>query len=85
MATSVTIIVPGVPWNFLAGSAAEVASHFTALGFAGLISLSSPGGWLTWRQTYGVVAGVSAIADIARRLTSSHRHDDGIIAVFLAP
>jgi FtsH-binding integral membrane protein len=68
-ATSVTIIVPAVPWIFSSGSAAWVASCFIALVFAGLISHARPGGWSTWLQTYGVLIGVGAIAAIAGRLT----------------
>ena len=67
--TSVTIIMPAVPWIISAGSAAVVASCLIALVFAGLISRARPGGWSTWLQTYGVLIGVGAIAAIAGRLT----------------
>ena len=69
VATSVTIIVPAVPWIFSSGAAASVFSCLIALAFAGLISRARPGGWSTWLQTYGVLIGVGAIATIAGRLT----------------
>ena len=68
-ATSITIIVPAVPWIFSSGGAASVFSCLIALVFAGLISRARPGGWSTWLQTYGVLVGVGAIAAIAGRLT----------------
>jgi len=68
-ATSITIIVPAVPWLFSSGSAAAVASCLIALVFAGLISRARPGGWATWLQTHGFLVGVGAIAAIAGRLT----------------
>ena len=68
-ATSITIIVPAVPWLFSSGSAAAVASCLIALVFAGLISFARPGGWSTWIQTYGVLIGVGAIATIAGHFT----------------
>ena len=69
VATSITIIVPAVPWIFSSGAAASVFSCFIALAFAGFISRARPGGWSTWLQTYGVLVGVGAIAAIAGRLT----------------
>jgi FtsH-binding integral membrane protein len=68
-ATSVTIIVPAVPWIFSSGGANVVGSCVIALVFAGLISHARPGGWSTWLQTYGVLVGVGAIAAMAGRLT----------------
>jgi L-cystine uptake protein TcyP (sodium:dicarboxylate symporter family) len=68
-ATSITIIVPAVPWIFLTGNSAAVISCVIALTFAGLISRARPGGWSTWLQTYGVLIGVGAIAAIAGRLS----------------
>lgn len=69
VATSITIIVPAVPWMFSSGNAAAVVSCAIALSFAGLISRARPGGWSTWLQTYGVLIGVGAIATFAGRLT----------------
>ena len=69
VATSITIIVPVVPWIFSSGNTAAVVSCVIALTFAGLISRARPGGWSTWLQTYGVLIGVGAIATIAGRLT----------------
>jgi FtsH-binding integral membrane protein len=69
VATSITIVVPAVPWIFASGDAAAVISCAIALAFAGLISRVRPGGWSTWIQTYGVLIGVGAIATIAGRLT----------------
>jgi FtsH-binding integral membrane protein len=69
VATSLTIIVPAVPWIFSSGGVASVFSCLIALVFAGLISRARPGGWSTWLQTYGVLVGVGAIAAIAGRLT----------------
>jgi FtsH-binding integral membrane protein len=69
VATSITIIVPAVPWIFSSGAGASVFSCLIALVFAGLISRARPGGWSTWLQTYGVLVGVGAIAAIAGRLT----------------
>ena len=68
-ATSITIIVPAVPWFFSSGTTAAVVSCAIALTFAGLISRARPGGWSTWIQTYGVLIGVGALATIAGRLT----------------
>jgi hypothetical protein len=68
-ATSVTIIVPAVPWIFSSGDTAAAFSCLIALVVAGLISRARPGGWSTWLQTYGVLIGVGAIAAIAGRLT----------------
>lgn len=67
--TSITIIVPAVPWIFSSGGAAAVVSCLIALVFAGLISQARPGGSSTWLQTYGVLVGFGAIAAIAGRLT----------------
>jgi hypothetical protein len=69
VATSITIIVPAVPWIFSAGGVAAVVSCLIALVFAGLISHARPGGWSTWVQTYGVLIGVGAVAAIAGSLT----------------
>jgi hypothetical protein len=69
VATSITIVVPAVPWLFASGNAAAIISCAIALVFAGLISRARPGGWSTWIQTYGVLIGVGAIATVAGRLT----------------
>jgi VIT1/CCC1 family predicted Fe2+/Mn2+ transporter len=69
VATSITIIVPAVPWFFSSGNAAAVVSCAIALLFAGFISQARSGGWSTWVQTYGVLIGVGAIATTAGRLT----------------
>ena len=69
VATSITIVVPAVPWLFSSGDAAAIISCAIALAFAGLISRARPGGWSTWIQTYGVLIGVGAVATIAGRLT----------------
>jgi len=69
VATSITIVVPAVPWLFSSGNTAAVVSGVIALIFAGLISRARPGGWSTWVQTYGVLIGVGAIATVAGRLT----------------
>jgi hypothetical protein len=68
-ATSVTIVVPAVPWIITSGNTAAVISCVIALSFAGLIARARPGGWATWVQTYGVLIGVGVIAAIAGRLT----------------
>jgi hypothetical protein len=60
VATSITILVPAVPWTFSSGGAAVVVT---------CVSRARPGGWSTWLQTYGVLIGVGAIAVIAGRLT----------------
>jgi hypothetical protein len=69
VATSVTIIVPGVPWIFTSGAVGAGLSCLIALVFAGFISHARPGGWTTWLQTYGVLVGVGVIAAIAGRLS----------------
>jgi hypothetical protein len=68
VATSVTIIVPGLPWLFTSGATAVVISCLVALVFAGLIAHARLGGWSTWLQTYGVLISVGAIATLAGRL-----------------
>ena len=69
VATTITILVPAVPWTFSSGGAAVVVTCVIALVFAGFISRARPGSWSTWLQTYGVLIGVGAIAVIAGRLT----------------
>jgi FtsH-binding integral membrane protein len=69
VATSITILVPAVPWTFSSGATAVAITCVIALVFAGLISRARPGGWSTWLQTYGVLVGVGAIAVMAGRLT----------------
>jgi hypothetical protein len=69
VATSVTIIVPALPWTFTSGATAVVTSCLIALIFAGFIARARLGGWSTWLQTYGVLIGVGAIATLAGRLT----------------
>ena len=69
VATSITIVVPAVPWLFSSGDSAAIISCAIALVFAGLISFARPGGWSTWIQTYGVLIGVGAIATIAGHFT----------------
>ena len=65
VATSLTIVVPGVPWTFASGSVAVISSCVIALIFAGFIAYARKGGWATWLQTYGVLVGVGAIAALA--------------------
>ncbi len=69
VATSITIIVPAVPWTFASGNAAAVGSCAIALLFVGFIAHARTGGWTTWAQTFGVLIGVGAIATIAGHLT----------------
>jgi hypothetical protein len=69
VATSLAIVVPGVPWTFAAGSFAVVASCVIALILAGSIAYARTGGWSTWLQTYGVLVGVGAIAALAGHLS----------------
>jgi hypothetical protein len=68
-ATSLAIILPGLPWTAASGNAAAVISGVIALVLAGLIAWARPGGWTTWAQTYGILIGVSVIATIAGHLT----------------
>jgi len=42
VATSITIVVPAVPWLFSSGNTAAVVSGVIALIFAGLISRARP-------------------------------------------
>lgn len=68
LATSVTIVVPGVPWFISSGTVAVVTSCLIALVFAALIAYARGGGWSTWLQTYGVLVGVGLIATFAGHL-----------------
>ena len=52
VATSLAIILPGLPWLVTSGHAA-------------LIAHLRPGGWSTWLQTFGVLAVVAALAALA--------------------
>jgi len=64
-ATSITIILPGVPWTFTSGATATGASCVIGLILAGVIARERKGGLATWLQTYGVLIGVGAIATFA--------------------
>ena len=65
VATSLAIILPGLPWLVTSGHAALIASGITAVGIAALIAHLRPGGWSTWLQTFGVLAVVAALAALA--------------------
>jgi hypothetical protein len=69
VATSIAIVVPGVPWTFTSGAAATVASCAIAFVLAGIIARARQGGVSTWLQTYGVLIAVSAIAALAGHLS----------------
>ena len=64
-ATSITIILPGVPWAFTSGAVATGTSIAIGLVLAGVIARERRGGLATWLQTYGVLIGVGAIATFA--------------------
>ncbi len=64
-ATSVTIILPGVPWAFTSGAVATAASCVIGLALAGVIARERRGGLATWVQTFGVLIAVGAIATLA--------------------
>jgi hypothetical protein len=68
-ATSIAIVVPGVPWTFTSGATATVASCAIAFVLAGVIAKARPGGISTWLQTYGVLIAVSVIAALAGHLS----------------
>ncbi len=68
-ATSVAIVLPGVPWTFTSGEVATLSSCAIALVLAGIIASVRPGGWTTWVQTYGVLIAVGAIATLAGHLS----------------
>ena len=65
VATSLTIVVPAVPWTFASGGLAVISSCVIAAIFAGFIANARTGGWPTWLQTYGLLVGVGAIAALA--------------------
>lgn len=65
VATSIAIVLPGVPWTFTSGAAATVGSCVIAFVLAGIIAKARRGGVSTWLQTYGVLIAVSAIAALA--------------------
>ncbi len=68
-ATSIAIVVPGVPWTFTSGAAATIASCVIAFVLAGIIANARRGGISTWLQTYGVLVAVSLIAAFAGHLS----------------
>jgi hypothetical protein len=68
IATSFAIIVPAIPWTFVAGTPAVIASCSIGLVLAGFIAYARPGGLEEWIQTYSVLIAVGAIATIAGRL-----------------
>jgi len=68
-ATSIAIVLPGVPWTFTSGAAATVSSCVIAFVLAGVIAQARRGGVSTWLQTYGVLIAVSAIAALAGHLS----------------
>jgi hypothetical protein len=69
VATSLAIILPGVPWVFTSGAAATGTSCVIGLILAGVIARERHGGLATWVQTYGVLIGVGAIATLAGHIT----------------
>jgi hypothetical protein len=69
VATSVAIVVPGIPWTFTSGAAATLSSCVIGLILAGVIAAARPGGWAKWVQTYGVLIAVGAIATLAGHLS----------------
>jgi hypothetical protein len=69
VATSIAIVLPGVPWTFTSGAAATVGSCAIAAVLAGIIAQARRGGLSTWLQTYGVLVAVSAIAALAGHLS----------------
>lgn len=64
-ATSVAIVLPGIPWTFTSGDLAIALSCAIALVLAGFIADARPGGLPEWLQTYGVLVVVGAIATFA--------------------
>ncbi len=68
-ATSLAIVVPGLPWLFTRGDPAITASCLIGFVLAGVIAYLRPGGWEEWVQTYGILIVVSAIATAAGLLT----------------
>jgi hypothetical protein len=68
-ATSVAIVLPGIPWTFTSGDVATLSSCAIGLILAGIISGARPGGWTKWVQTYGVLIVVGAIATLAGHLS----------------
>jgi len=69
VATSVAIVVPGIPWTFTSGGSATLSSCVIGLILAGVIAAARPGGWAKWVQTYGVLIAVGAIATLAGHLS----------------
>lgn len=69
IATSLAIIVPAIPWTFVVGTSAVIASCVIGLILAGVIAYARPGGLESWIQTYSVLIGVGAVATLAGRLT----------------
>lgn len=68
-ATSIAIILPGVPWVVTSGAVATGTSCVIGLILAGVIARERRGGLATWLQTYGVLIGVGAIATLAGHIT----------------
>jgi VIT family len=64
-ATSVAIVLPGIPWTFTSGGLGIALSCAIALVLAGFIASARPGGVQEWLQTYGVLIAVGAIATLA--------------------
>ncbi len=64
-ATSIAIVLPGVPWTFTSGAAATAGSCAIAFVLAGIIANARQGGLSTWLQTYGVLIAVSVVAALA--------------------
>jgi hypothetical protein len=68
-ATSIAIVLPGVPWAVTSGEAATVGSCAIAFVLAAVIAQARRGGASTWFQTYGVLISVSVIAALAGHLS----------------
>jgi VIT family len=68
-ATSVAIVLPGIPWTFTSGETATLTSCAVGLILAGVIAAARRGGWATWVQTYGILVVVGAIATLAGHLS----------------
>jgi hypothetical protein len=68
-ATSIAIVLPGIPWTFTSGESATLSSCAIGLILAAIIAAARRGGWTTWVQTYGVLVVVGAIATLAGHLS----------------
>jgi hypothetical protein len=69
VATSVAIVLPGIPWTFASGEGATLSSCAIGLILAGIIAAARPGSWTKWIQTYGVLIVVGALATLAGHLS----------------